>query len=372
MRIVINASTVAIGGGLSVAHNLLEAFNSINHLHEMLLISPAKCGYERFRSQSIKVLIVPRILLYRVFRLYMDYIWLPQQIRRYKPEWVLSLGNLPAPVKIKQALLFDNPFATLENFSGFNLSFADKITHKFRNVSFRWRLKYIKLVFVQTEIQQKKFQEVFPFNYDIVILPNGPINIKQKDGISFNLPQKEYRELRLLAFSRYYPHKNLEILLDVGKLIKKEKLKISFVVTINEKQGKKARKFLKEIQEQKLSEQIINIGKIHHSNIRALYKNVDGLILPTLLESFSSTYLDAMMFRKPILTSDIDSAREVCGEAGWYFNPLNAGEIHKTILQCFSLDKQRNERVEKGEELIDRFPVWEDNSKMLLDILNKY
>lgn len=369
MKIVINASTVAVGGGLSVAHNLLEAFNSIDHQHEMLLISPGHCGYEKFQSRNIRILIVPRILLYRAFRVLLDYVWLPRQIIKYRPEWILSLGNLPAPISIKQALLFDNPFATLKNLSDYNLSFFNIITHKFRNVIFRRRLKYLKLVFVQTKIQQKRFQEVFPSFNSLELLPNGPIYIKQKDACDINLPQKKHGEFRLFAFSMYYPHKNLEILLEVGRIIKREKLRITFIITINKKQGKKAREFLKDIKYKKLSEQIINVGKISHSNIKTLYKNVDGLILPTLLESFSSTYLDAMLFEKPILTSDIDFAREVCKEAGWYFNPNSARDIYEVIIKCKSSLQNRQEKINKGKEIISEYISWPQIAKKCLKSL---
>ena len=51
------------------------------------------------------------------------------------------------------------------------------------------------------------------------------------------------------------------------------------------------------------------------------------MILPTLLESFSATYIEAMFHGKTILTSDLDFARDVCGEAAFYFDPLNPQSI---------------------------------------------
>jgi len=371
MRIVINASTVAIGGGLAVTYNFLEALNTLDHSHEILVISPINTGYKRFAGMKMKILEVPLILLKRIFRPFLDHVWLPMHIKKFRPNWIFSLGNLPVPMRVNQAILSDNPFTTLKDLSWYKLSVAEKVIHRFRNIIFRNRLKFVSLVFTQTEIQGKRFTDIFPGNYSIEILPNGPVFIQQKDEFKFNLPPKKQNELRLLLFSRYYPHKNIEILLELATLFKKDKVKISFITTIENHHGKKARRFLKQITKRNLSDFIINIGEVKHSSIKALYENMDGLLLPTLLESFSSTYLDAMKFGKPILTSNLDFAKEICKDAAWYFDPKCPGNIFKTIKSCYSTSDVRFEKINKARDLIKNHPEWPELAKKCLAIMGK-
>jgi hypothetical protein len=48
------------------------------------------------------------------------------------------------------------------------------------------------------------------------------------------------------------------------------------------------------------------------SDVPKWYKATQALLLPTLLESFSGTYIEAMHFERPIFTSNLDFAKEVC------------------------------------------------------------
>ena len=65
------------------------------------------------------------------------------------------------------------------------------------------------------------------------------------------------------------------------------------------------------------------------------YKKASCVFQPTLAEVFSATYLEAMAMGVPIITSDLDFARDVCGNAAYYFNPDDdraANALAKIIL----------------------------------------
>jgi glycosyltransferase involved in cell wall biosynthesis len=89
------------------------------------------------------------------------------------------------------------------------------------------------------------------------------------------------------------------------------------------------------------------------------YRHSSALILPTLLESFTATYLEAMQFDCPVLTSDLDFAREVCGEAAIYFDPWNVDDMCNAILRLRDDPAlQRNLRLQGRERLQKVFPDW--------------
>ena len=53
--------------------------------------------------------------------------------------------------------------------------------------------------------------------------------------------------------------------------------------------------------------------------------------MPTLVESFGLIYLEALMFRLPILTSDRDFAHWMCRDLALYFDPMDPVSIVNTI-----------------------------------------
>lgn len=94
--------------------------------------------------------------------------------------------------------------------------------------------------------------------------------------------------------------------------------------------------------------------------------------MPTLLESFSGTYLEAMKAGCPILTSDRDFAREVCGEAALYFDPLDADSIVRTILRLRDEPGLRQRLIAAGQKrLQQRFPTWAEVTERYVELLRK-
>ena len=58
----------------------------------------------------------------------------------------------------------------------------------------------------------------------------------------------------------------------------------------------------------------------------------DAMLLPTMLECFSASYPEAMVMKKPVLTSDLSFARSICGNAAIYFNPFDPADIADKII----------------------------------------
>lgn len=177
------------------------------------------------------------------------------------------------------------------------------------------------------------------------------------------LPEKKDGEFRFLALCTYHVHKNLEILNEVIPKLN-EKLcgkKITFVLTIDQENF--STKFT---QEAKRS--IINIGRIDVAKCPQLYAECDALFLPTLLECFSANYPEAMIMKKPILTSDLSFATTVCGDAARYFNPIDAEDAAVKILQLCETPELREELIRNGLQQLKKFPTSGQRAERYLSI----
>ncbi len=144
------------------------------------------------------------------------------------------------------------------------------------------------------------------------------------------------------------------------------------VITIDAHQHKKDRRLLDRIKKYGLEDRIINVGSLTQEQLADYYNSCDCLVMPTLLESFSGTYLEAMHFGMPILTSDLDFAHEVCGDAALYFDPWDAASIKDSILRLKNDLDLRHNLVEKGRtRLSESFGrTWEDIVENILQELS--
>jgi len=175
----------------------------------------------------------------------------------------------------------------------------------------------------------------------------------------------------LLYLTYYYTHKNLEIFIPLAQKIKKAKLDYKIIITIAENQHPSAKKFLEDVSKYKLQDVIYNIGPVNFDEISSLYAQCDAFIMPTLLESFGLTYVEAMYFKLPILTSDRDFARVLCKDSAFYFDPLNADDILHTIKMAFSNHTLLQGKVNSYTSLLEGFPTSKDVTKRYVEEIIK-
>lgn len=92
--------------------------------------------------------------------------------------------------------------------------------------------------------------------------------------------------------------------------------------------------------------------------------------MPTLMESFSGTYLEAFHFGTPVLTSDLDFARETCGEAALYFDPTDTASIRDAIVRVRNKPLLAALMRVSGEDQLARLEAsWDQIAANLLDQL---
>ena len=102
--------------------------------------------------------------------------------------------------------------------------------------------------------------------------------------------------------------------------------------------------------------------------MNAFVDSCDALFLPTLLECFSASYPEAMLLKKPIVTSDLPFATTVCDNAALYFDPLDAEDIAKTLIKLVESSKIYNQLVERGKEQLRTFLTPQERAKKYLKI----
>jgi glycosyltransferase involved in cell wall biosynthesis len=179
------------------------------------------------------------------------------------------------------------------------------------------------------------------------------------------LPSYETGEVRLLLLASYYPHKNIEIIRTViDGLVKRKILNIKFVLTLPED-------IFNLLFDDSHKKFIFNVGPVQIMECPSLYEECDYMFLPTLLECFSASYVEAMLMAKPILTSDLGFAHTVCDDAAVYFNPVDPNDIIDKIVSLMNAPKLRDVLVENGKKRLSAFSSPNGRAEAFLSICKK-
>ncbi len=363
-KIFINASTVKISGGLILAQNIISTLIN-NSSFELLITCPHDKFYQKLEGHNSKFIKVPNWMLKRLYRFFHDYFWLPYQIRKFCPNIVFTLGNLPAVTKFIQIYLHDNPYVTERFLAKIPLSFYKLSLHFLRRYLTYIRMKYVDCIIVQTLYQQAMFEAKLKSKIPIkVISPGIPNHFKFKSSKVRNGRIKS-NYYKVACLSRYFEHKNIEILYEAAIRCNQLNLPIIFILTIEKEHGKKSKKLIDRIKNNDQNNHILNIREIEKENVAAFMHSIDALILPSFFETFGMNCIDAWYFKKPYFVTDTKSLRSSCKEAAIYFNPGSVESIINSILSVLN-DKARMKEIQrKGEEQLIELPKWENYIKIL-------
>ncbi len=164
------------------------------------------------------------------------------------------------------------------------------------------------------------------------------------------LPEPVENEYRFLSLASFDIHKNLIIINEIAAILDEKKVTkdIKFILTIDPQKYE-----MYFTSEAKL--RIINLGRVDVKDCPQLYSECDALFLPTLIESFSANYPEAMKMEIPILTSHYTFATSICGNAALYFDPLDPRDIVTKIMQILNDEKLSEVLVENGKKRLDVF-----------------
>ncbi|HEB62593.1 MAG TPA: glycosyltransferase family 1 protein, partial [Bacteroidetes bacterium] len=130
----------------------------------------------------------------------------------------------------------------------------------------------------------------------------------------------------------------------------------------------KEKKIFKDIEKYELEDILINLGYVEMDKIGFLYSKIDALLLPTLLESFSGTYVESMYFKKKIITSDMDFSREICKNNTWFFNPEDAEDILEKIIESKNINSIEAE--EKAYKDVLEMNDWNQTADEIMEVID--
>ena len=165
------------------------------------------------------------------------------------------------------------------------------------------------------------------------------------------------KTINLLTLSAYYAHKNLEIIPLVASHLKDMDgtRDYKFHLTLP-MEGGEWKRIEAKAGALDVLESVVNLGPVPVNMGPDLYERAQIVFLPSLLETFSANYPEAMAMGRPIVTTDMPFAHEVCGTAAVYYRPADAGSAASAILSLVESCEIWEASVRKGKDVLDSLP----------------
>lgn len=155
----------------------------------------------------------------------------------------------------------------------------------------------------------------------------------------------------ILIPADYRPHKNLEMAPAVaerlaGRLDRPVEIRLTCTVEsawnrIREDAAKRG-----------VLDSIRNLGAVPHAEYARAYAEAHVAFLPTVLECSTAAYPESFMAHTPLITSDLDFARELCGDGALYFEPGSADAAADAIERVLADAQLRADLQRRGAETL--------------------
>ncbi len=183
------------------------------------------------------------------------------------------------------------------------------------------------------------------------------------EKVNKDLKIEPIRGKYILAVSSLEPRKNFINVVKAFNLLNSSELFLVLVGPNFKYQFKTLLPFINK-------EKTIVKGYVSDDELQILYKNAVAFVYPSLYEGFGLPPLEAMQYGCPVITSNLTSIPEICGNAVLYADPYSPQDIAEKINLLETDIVLRNDLIQKGFEKVKEY-TWERTTDLLLDSISK-
>jgi glycosyltransferase involved in cell wall biosynthesis len=157
----------------------------------------------------------------------------------------------------------------------------------------------------------------------------------------------------IMHLGNAFPHKNLERLVHTFNILYKTRPELKLVLV--GKADKHTDDLKRAIAHLPCAGSVIVTGFLPDSEAKWLYKHCRAYVLPSLMEGWGLTALEAMSNGAPVLASNTSVMPEVYGEAAHYFNGLDPQDMATKIAEVLDNTKLREQLIKNGAAQIKKY-----------------
>ena len=283
--------------------------------------------YPNIRTYSYgKQFKLPRLLekyYYFLNMWFVNQFIVPKAIKHINPSIVFQPYNC---MTIRTRWKYPYALMVLDLYHRFFPDYMKKIKFRLSVKRHNAMMKNADLIVTSSSENKKHFKKFYPESLSRIRVVPVPIDIDTTDCEEFQV-NKPY----ILCVNSLRYHKNIHTLVKAFNLIN-DRIEHNLILIGNGEWD--------EVDNIRTgSDRIIFTGYISSAQRNYLYGNADLFVSPTMFEGFGMTPLEAMLFEKKVLVSDIPVMRESTLGLAEYFGDIeNESVLAKRILEVLEME----------------------------------
>jgi glycosyltransferase involved in cell wall biosynthesis len=242
---------------------------------------------------------------------------------------------------------------------------------------FRKSLAHTDALIVQTPLMVEYARQLRCAPPEIIVSPKA---VEAETEVTVEpLPESMIRQLQgglgpetftFFYAATYSPHKNHATLVSAMEIVRRKNVKARIILTVPTEElcalsSDVARSLVE-------SGHLVTVGRIGKQHLRPLYDVSQACVMPSMLESLSSSHLEAMQWGKPQLCADLSYAHDLCGDAALYAAPQDAADWAEKIQRLIGDRPLREQLVKAGYERMRAYPkTWAEVARRTHDVFEK-
>ncbi len=325
----IHATNIHQGGG----HSLLTAILNALPSEMMVTLSlDSRMSLPEGLTQDIRIKRVRPSIVQRIFAER----WLAQNVAI--GDVVLCFGNLPPLFKLRgRTIVFLQNRCLIDDVCLSDFPFLVWLRLTVERIWLFRRMKNVDEFVVQTPTMKKLLRKQTKDKIAVRILPF----VAKPDMYSRKVSQftmQDKNDLNFIYVASGETYKNHLRLLEAWRLLAEDGIFPSLHLTLSETRFPELCEII-EVMRQDYELKVINVGELSHENVLNLYKKVDVLIYPSILESFGLPLIEARQAGLFVLASELDYVRDVL-DPEQTFDPQSSSSIARAVKRFMGKGEQ--------------------------------
>ena len=280
-------------------------------------------------------------------------VWMPFVVRHQRADAVFFASFPPSPLIF---LVGGSSLHVVRTMHDAVLWSSPKTTSLKNSLYFgpleRWGAARYSLVHTVSSHARNDILRYVPTLRDRIVVSGGGVSALP-DPAADGLTRLGIRRPFFLSVGTLEPRKNLPFLLRVFKQFHQQKPDMQLVLA--GRAGWGAAEVERTVSDLELTDHVILTGAISDADLAGLYYAASALLFPSLHEGFGLPLVEAMSIGLPVVSSNVTSMPEVCGEAALLVSPSDGDQWLQAMLAVMSDPVLRARLTELGRKRAAEF-----------------